>query len=110
LKDGRRIGSSEKPSSRRRITAKLKPPSKLGVKIHTMKKTIALIFAASTLFLASCCTTPQATVWEYKIVQANSHLLLEQGINKAAAEGWQLQCFQPDDSRIPFAVMRRHRE
>jgi hypothetical protein len=32
-----------------------------------MKKAIALIFAASTLFLAGCCTTPQSAKWEYKV-------------------------------------------
>ena len=33
-----------------------------------MKKSIALIFAASTLFLAGCCTTQHVTQWEYKVV------------------------------------------
>ena len=33
-----------------------------------MKKSIALIFAASTLFLAGCCTTHHVTQWEYKVV------------------------------------------
>jgi hypothetical protein len=32
-----------------------------------MKKSIALVFAASTVFLASCCTTPPPTKWEYKV-------------------------------------------
>ncbi len=31
-----------------------------------MKKAIALIFAASTLLLASCCTTHHVENWEYK--------------------------------------------
>jgi hypothetical protein len=35
-----------------------------------MKKSIALVIAASTLFLAGCCTTPHATKWEYKVVNA----------------------------------------
>jgi len=35
-----------------------------------MKKNIALIFAASTLFLAGCCTAHNATKWEYKVAQA----------------------------------------
>ena len=34
-------------------------------KNHPMKKSIALLFAASTFFLAGCCTTPHATKWEY---------------------------------------------
>ena len=33
-----------------------------------MKKSIALTFAASTLFLAGCCTTTHVTKWEYKVV------------------------------------------
>ena len=36
-------------------------------KNHPMKKSIALVFAASTLFLAGCCTTPHVTKWEYKV-------------------------------------------
>lgn len=32
-----------------------------------MKKYIILVFAASTLFLAGCCTTPHSIKWEYKV-------------------------------------------
>ena len=42
----------------------------LGVKGNTMKKAIALIFTASILILAGCCTTPHATRWEYKVTVA----------------------------------------
>ena len=35
-----------------------------------MKKAIALIFTASILILAGCCTTPHATRWEYKVTVA----------------------------------------
>jgi ABC-type sugar transport system substrate-binding protein len=35
-----------------------------------MKKSTALIFAASVLFLAGCCTAPHAAKWEYKIAFA----------------------------------------
>ena len=41
-----------------------------GNKNHSMKKSIALVFAASTLFLAGCCTTPHVTKWEYKVALA----------------------------------------
>jgi len=34
-----------------------------------MKKSIALIFAASTLFLSRCCTTAHYAKWEYKVVK-----------------------------------------
>ena len=43
-----------------------------GNKNHSMKKSIALVFAASTLFLAGCCTTPHVTKWEYKVAHVPS--------------------------------------
>jgi len=33
-----------------------------------MKKSIALVFAASALALTGCSTTPHASKWEYKVV------------------------------------------
>ena len=47
-----------------------------------MKKHIALILAASTLILAGCCTTHQATKWEYKTVHTMK------GVNERTAVGW----------------------
>ena len=35
-----------------------------------MKRSIAVIFAASTLFLAGCCTSTHVTKWEYKVAVA----------------------------------------
>ena len=35
-----------------------------------MKQSIALIFAASTLIMAGCCTTLHLTKWEYKVTVA----------------------------------------
>ena len=35
-----------------------------------MKKSTALVFAASTLLLAGCCTTLHTTKWEYKVTDA----------------------------------------
>jgi len=54
-----------------------------------MKKTAALIFAASTLFLAGCCTThgPASTKWEYKTVYDISQ------VNQLAGQGWSLAGF-----------------
>ena len=49
---------------------------------HTMKKHIALVFAASTLFLAGCCTTSHQTQWEYKTVRSIRE------VNELAAQGW----------------------
>jgi len=35
-----------------------------------MKKSIALVFVASTLILAGCCTPIHAAKWEYKVAEA----------------------------------------
>jgi hypothetical protein len=35
-----------------------------------MKKKVIFIFAACTLFLSGCCTTPHVAKWEYKVVTA----------------------------------------
>ena len=66
-----------------------------------MKKNIALIFAASTLFLAGCCTTHNATKWEYKVAQAphgpfgttspqENRELQQTFLNDLGKEGWVL--------------------
>jgi len=57
-----------------------------------MKKSIVLLFAASTLFLAGCCTTHHATKWEY--TQAHDFATVQ----KLAAEGWTLDGFHSFDS------------
>ena len=50
-----------------------------------MKKSIALVFAASTFFLAGCCTTPHATKWEYKV----AHVLpLPAGVSSVNPQEW----------------------
>ena len=64
-----------------------------------MKKTIALIFAVSTLFLAGCCTTHNATNWEYKVAHAPSYAghtsqeireIQQTFLNDLGKEGWVL--------------------
>lgn len=64
-----------------------------------MKKSIALIFAASILFMAGCCTTHQehaATKWEYKIMHyspftpSNANLTVEQTLAELGGKGWEL--------------------
>ena len=93
----------EELTSRRRNAGKLKPHPKLGVKTHTMKKTIALIFAASTLFLAGCCTTPHVTKWEYKVESTMDWKVTGTGreawlqgwkahLDELGKEGWELIC------------------
>ena len=47
-----------------------------------MKNTIALILAASSFFIAGCCSTQQATKWEYQTVHTIG------GVNERAAIGW----------------------
>jgi len=61
-----------------------------------MKSAVACQLAASALFLAGCCTTPQATQrWEYKIAYSNplgpGGLNLERqqkDLNDWGKEGW----------------------
>jgi protein involved in sex pheromone biosynthesis len=47
-----------------------------------MKKHIALGLVASTLFLAGCCTSRHAVVWQYQTVGSITE------VNKLATEGW----------------------
>jgi protein involved in sex pheromone biosynthesis len=54
-----------------------------------MKNTIALIFVASTLVLAGCCTTYHAKNWEYKTVTDPS----DQQLNQLAQQGWRVESF-----------------
>jgi hypothetical protein len=64
-----------------------------------MKKSVALIFAASTLSLAGCCTAHNATKWEYKVAQPPSYVghthqeireLQQTFLNDLVKEGWVL--------------------
>jgi hypothetical protein len=83
-----------------------------------MKKSIALLFAASTLILAGCCTTHHATAWEYEIVSGHldaprflmpntpKPLTLGDKISLAAAEGWQVVSTGTDGD-APFVILRR---
>ena len=50
-----------------------------------MKRSIALVLAASTLLLAGCCTTHQVTKWEYKTIQGSQ---TDASLNKFADDGW----------------------
>jgi hypothetical protein len=69
-----------------------------------MKKSITLIFAASTLFLAGCCSTHHTTKWEYQRVFDFS------SVQKLAAEGWTLDgfhSFDPGDNGTFYILKRR---
>ena len=61
-----------------------------------MKKSIALIIAAGSLFLAGCATCHHAsTVWEYRVVRGVTHQPdLEEKLNKAGAEGFAIESIQ----------------
>jgi hypothetical protein len=52
-----------------------------------MKKSIALIFAASTLFLAGCCTTHHITKWEYK-TSTDYGVQDDARLSKLGKDGW----------------------
>ena len=56
-----------------------------GVQNQTMKKSIALVFAVGTLFVAGCCATHPVTKWEYKQIQGGQ---TEESLNKLADDGW----------------------
>jgi hypothetical protein len=60
-----------------------------------MKQSIVLLLVTSIVFLAGCCTSHQATAWDYKIIRgtigghSSSLPPLEKQLDQAAADGWQ---------------------
>jgi len=71
-----------------------------------MKKTIAVILAASTLFLTGCCTAhhERASKWEYQKVWDFKT------VQKLSAEGWTLDgfhSFDPGDTGT-YYILKRH--
>jgi len=69
-----------------------------------MKKSIALVIAAGTLFLAGCCTTHRTVRWEYQRVWDFK------AVQKLSAEGWTLDgfhSFDPGDSGTYYILKRR---
>jgi hypothetical protein len=52
-----------------------------------MRKSIPLLIAASTLFLAGCCTAHHAIIWEYRTVPDIGN------VNELANQGWTLAGF-----------------
>ncbi len=59
-----------------------------------MKKIIALILTASSLFIAGCCTTQHTAKCEYQVVHTMG------GVNERAAKGWTVDkvTIKPDGS------------
>ena len=75
-----------------------------------MKKSIALLFAASTLMFAGCSTIHHTSKWEYKTVEAREG---EQDavISRLAEEGWRVVSFsategQPNVIRYHYVLRR----
>ena len=76
-----------------------------------MKNTIILTFAASTLFLAGCCTTQHAAKWEYKVEDMTQWAVRGTGpqawreayqnhLNDLGKDGWML--ITETDGRILY--------
>ena len=66
-----------------------------------MKTSIALIYAASSLLMAGCCTTPHTSKWEYKVAYAphgpigttspqENRNLQQTWLNDLGKDGWVL--------------------
>jgi len=73
-----------------------------------MKKTITLLFAASTLSLAGCSTAHHehtATRWEYQKVYTVG------AVNKAAEDGWVVTGFSTfDASQTEIYLLKRPKQ
>jgi len=82
--------------------------------IYTMKKPIALIFAASTLFVAGCCTQRHVTVthWEYKTVVDSD--ASETKLSQLGDQGWNVVSFNPyagtDGTRHIICLLKRSKQ
>ncbi len=78
-----------------------------------MKKLIVSVLAASALALLATgctCAKPQANRWEYKVLVGKLGMDgadLQDNMNKAAAEGWQLVSVLTYVEGRPMAVMRK---
>jgi hypothetical protein len=69
-----------------------------------MIKTLAVTFAAGSLLLGGCSTTPQVTKWEY--MQHNARVS-DQTLNRFADEGWSVVCVGADGGGGHFYVLKR---
>jgi len=76
-------------------------------------KTI-LIFTASSLMLAGCCTPPRSPAWDYKVVQSYTSDL-EQQLNQLNAQGWTVVSsstigFPPAESPRVAVILKRPKQ
>jgi hypothetical protein len=69
-----------------------------------MKKSIALMFAAGTLFLGGCCTAPHHAKWEYK---QSATQVSDATLNQWADEGWSVVCVGTDSNGGHFYILKR---
>jgi Domain of unknown function (DUF4177) len=76
-----------------------------------MKKLVALSLAASTLFLAGCCTAHKTAHWEYKTQTLYTGGELNPGtLNAYAKDGWEFVSATPilnDQNGGAIAVFKR---
>jgi hypothetical protein len=56
-----------------------------------MQKHITLVLAATTLFLAGCCTTHHIAKWEYK--QLSSSMVTDETLNQLGDQGWSVVAY-----------------
>ena len=69
-----------------------------------MKKSIALMIAASALFLAGCCTTSRTARWEYKVLETPS---AEDELNRLGDQGWSVVGATTSTRGVPVYVLKR---
>ena len=75
---------------------------------------IALVISSVAVMLLGGCQTTrtQATAWEYKVIsgrefyQGHPEAGLEQRINRAAGEGWEVLSSSSDDG-CPIVILRK---
>jgi protein involved in sex pheromone biosynthesis len=79
-----------------------------------MRKTIAVMFAASTLLLASCSTMHEHAnaKWEYRTYRESPTATadFDSGLNKLAAEGWTVDRILQSDSPYVTLLLKRHKQ
>lgn len=70
----------------------------------------ALVGASVLLSAAAVTSSDNTATWEYKILVGNNGMRatdLQEGINKAAADGWTLASTSSYSEGMPLAVMKR---
>ena len=71
---------------------------------------LGVLAGAALMLSAAAVTNSDNMAWEYKILVGNTGMRgtdLQEGINKAAAEGWALASTSSYSEGMPLAVMKR---